>query len=391
MHSSSDRISSAEVRTGRAEPRGPGGATTGNRVRMLTDADETFPVMLEAIAAAADHVHIEIYRIQSDHTGFRFAEALAQSARRGAAVRVLADAVGSMFASTELVRVIVDAGGLFSFYRPPGLRLAPSSWHRRDHRKIVVIDGRIGFVGGSNLCDEHLPPTSGGAPWRDTNLRIEGPAVRELAKVFRRAWLAATREPLDAVRYLPPVPAAGEAEVAVIDNREWRKRHTIRRAYYRAFRDAQRSIHLTQAYFLPDRRMRRALAAAARRGVSVRVLLGGSSDVPAVQHATRHLFGRLLNGGIRVHEWPGRVVHAKTVCVDGRWAVVGSYNIDHRSFRHNLEIVVLVSDEELGAAIDSRFSDDLAQGVEITLAGWRARSLWQRLRSAFWYALAHWF
>lgn len=364
----------------------------GNDATLLADAERTFPSMLEAIASATDHVHLETYRIQSDDTGTRFAEALAARAREGVEVRVLADAVGSIFASSRLVHTIEDAGGRFRFYRPIRLGEHPAFWHRRDHRKILVVDGRVGFVGGSNLCDEHLPSQPGGAAWRDTNVRLEGPVVRELAKEFRRSWWTVTGEELDASRYLPPTAAiaGGSHGALVLANREWRRRHTIRRGYLSAFRHARRSIHLTQAYFIPDRGIQRALAAAVRRGVDVQVLLGGISDVPAVQHATRHLYGRLLSRGIRIHEWPGRVLHAKTVCVDGNWSVIGSYNLDHRSFRHNLEIVAAIAGDRLGSAMDELFRRDVALSREVTVASWRSRSRWQRLLGTFWFWLRHW-
>ncbi len=371
-------------------PLGP--PIAGNEVTLLADAAHTFPSMLAAIAAATHHVHVETYRIQSDETGWRFAHALAAKARAGVEVRVLADAVGSIFASASLVRAIQDAGGHFSFYRPLTLGHAPRFWHRRDHRKILVVDGRVAFVGGSNLCDEHQPLAPGGPEWRDTNLRVEGPAVREIAKIFRRDWWSATGEQLAAQRYLPHTDAlaGGDHTVVALANREWRKRHTIRRGYLTAFHRAERSIHLTQAYFIPDRGIQRALFAAVRRGVDVHVLLGGVSDVPAVQHATRHLYGRLLAHGIRIHEWPGRVLHAKTVCVDGLWSVVGSYNLDHRSFRHNLEVVVAVRGESLGRAMDELFHHDVGMSREVTLARWNERSWWQRLQGRFWFALRHW-
>lgn len=364
----------------------------GNDATLLADAEHTFPSMLNAIENATDHVHLETYRIQSDDTGWSFADALAAKARAGVEVRVLADAVGSIFASSRLVRAIEDAGGRFRFYRPIRLGEPPAFWHRRDHRKILVVDGRIGFVGGSNLCDEHLPSQPGAAAWRDTNVRLAGPVVRELAKQFRRAWWSATGEELEAARYLPwSTPIAGGSHGAlVLANREWRRRHTIRSGYLSAFRHARRSIHLTQAYFIPDRGIQRALAAAVRRGVDVQVLLGGISDVPAVQHATRHLYGRLLARGIRIHEWPGRVLHAKTVCVDGNWSVIGSYNLDHRSFRHNLEIVVAIAGEPLGRALDRLFERDLSLSREVTLSQWHERSWWQRLQGTLWFSLRHW-
>lgn len=364
----------------------------GNDATLLADAEHTFPSMLAAIESATDHVHLETYRIQSDDTGWSFAEAIAAKARAGVEVRVLADAVGSIFATSKLVRLIEEAGGRFTFYRPIRLGEHPAFWHRRNHRKILVVDGAVGFVGGSNLCDEHRPSQPGAEAWRDTNVRLEGPVVRELAKQFRRAWWSATGEELAATRYLPPSsPVVGGAHGAlVLANREWRRRHTIRRGYLSAFHRARRSIHLTQAYFIPDRGIQRALAAAVRRGVDVQVLLGGISDVPAVQHATRHLYGRLLARGIRIHEWPGRVLHAKTVCVDGEWSVIGSYNLDHRSFRHNLEIVVAIAGEPIGRDMDALFARDVALSREVTLARWQQRSWWQRLQGTLWFSLRHW-
>lgn len=369
-----------------------GSALAGNDVTLLADAAHTFPQMLDAIASAEDHVHVETYRIQSDETGWTFARALAAKARAGVEVRVLADAVGSIFASSALVRAIEDAGGRFAFYRPLRLGHAPRFWHRRDHRKILMVDGRVAFVGGSNLCDEHRPLDPGGPEWRDTNLRIAGPAARELAKIFRRGWWSATGEELAPHRYLPHTDAlaSGDHTVVALANREWRKRHTIRRGYLTAFHRAERSIHLTQAYFIPDRGIQRALFAAVKRGVDVQVLLGGVSDVPAVQHATRHLYGRLLAHGVRIHEWPDRVLHAKTVCVDGLWSVIGSYNLDHRSFRHNLEVVVAVKGEPLGRAMDELFAHDVARSREVTLDRWRQRTVWQRLQGRVWFALRHW-
>jgi cardiolipin synthase len=272
--------------------------------------------------------------------------------------------------------------------------LAP--WHprfginQRDHMKILVVDGEVGFTGGINIADEYAPLEEGGGGWFDMHARVLGPVVQDLDRLFARTWSRATGEAIAEHREPPPKPPPPHMLAAVIDNFGIRNRSRKRIAYLHAIRASKSSISLMSAYFIPDLGLRRALRAAARRGVQVHVIVPAVSDVDVVLYASRHLYPRLLRGGVHIHEWPARMMHAKTGVIDAVWSTIGSYNIDHRSLFHNLEASVVVVDAPFGARMQELFEGELEKSREVTLAECLARPWPVRARQWFCHLWSHW-
>jgi cardiolipin synthase len=364
-----------------------------HRLALLRDGEQAFPAMLAAIARARSTICLETYILRDDGVGRRFADALAAAARRGVEVSLLFDAWGSSV-SVRFLERLREAGVRVLAYRPlslagPRSRPLLARLGRRDHKKSLVVDHELAFTGGINLCDDHAPRSEGGAAWRDTHLAIEGPAAVELQYFFLRTWRREGGAPLDDARYAHEGRRPdGRVHILVSDLRGGRL--SIRRAYHAAIRGARSRISITNAYFLPTIRLLRALTAAARRGVEVRVVVPGESDVLAVRLASRSIYGRLLRAGVRIFEFGGRVLHAKTAVVDGRWATVGSSNLDSQSLRRNLEANAIVEDERFAGALERMFEEDLAASVEVTTSAWRQRGLAERAGSWLAYLAKDW-
>ncbi len=358
------------------------------RVMPLRSGRETFPVMLAAIAGARESIELEMYIWADDKTGNRFREALIERAQAGCRVRILYDALGSFSMPAKFADSMRTAGAEVIQYHPIAPWRPRWSLNRRDHKKILVVDDRIGFTGGINLSDENLPIEEGGKAWFDWHVAIEGPAVYDLALAFRHTWLHEGGTPYPSPRMPPPFLGRNVLAVQVISNVRLQDRWRMHRAYLWAIRNAQRDIAIMNSYFVPERGLRRAFRGAAERGVSVRVIVPQTSDVPAVAHASRHLHKRLIQRGIRVFEWPPeRMMHAKLGVIDEVWSTIGSYNLDHRSLHLNLEVGLVALDEALGRELRAQFEKDLARCTEVTVARLDARSPWQKFLDWFWYQL----
>jgi cardiolipin synthase len=358
----------------------------GCGVVVLRDGKESYPAMLEAIASAKHFIFIEFYIWRGDQTGWRFADALMERSRNGVQVRAVFDGFGCLDVDPLIFDTMRLSGIEVIEYRP----LAPwrPNWglFRRNHRKILVVDNRIGFVGGINLADVYASVGHGGEGWRDNCVRLEGPVVRDISRLFLNTWNQLT-DAAAAVE-LPELelPAtAGDKQVAILANNEFSQRFRIRRSYIHAINRAERTIRLANAYFLPDRNIRRALYRAARRGVEVKIMLPSKSDVPFIGWATCHLYARFLRRGIRLFEWTRSMFHSKTATIDEVWSTVGSYNLDHKSLRHNLEVNCVVVDPEVGLEMANAFDEDTMLCTEITVREWKQRSWPSRLRSWFFY------
>lgn len=361
-------------------------------VALLKDGAQAYPAMLEAIAAARSTICLETYILQEDHTGNRFAAALAERARAGVEVNLMYDHWGSSVSDAFLDR-LHQAGVRTLSFRPFRLhgRLGRALAHfrRRNHRKALVVDGVVGFTGGLNISDDYASIDDGGYGWRDTHVRLHGPAAAELERMFLETWRRNRGAPLSPDRYRrPPSPTGGK--VRIVGNELHAGRKDIRRAYVKAISHAQRRVYLTHAYFLPPARVLRALQRAARRGVEVAVILAATTDVKLVLLAARGLYDKLLRSGVRVYEWKGRVLHAKTAVVDGRWATIGSANLDALSLRVNLEVNAVIEDERFAESVEAMFRQDLEQCEAITLERWRERPLAEQIASWLAYQLRNW-
>ncbi len=342
----------------------------GNAVRLLRDGAENYPAWLEAIAAAEHSIHFENYIIEADEVGRRFADALAAKARDGVAVRVLYDWMGT-FGRTpaQFWRRLRDAGAEVRCFNPPSLD-SPLGWLSRNHRKTLSVDGRIGFVSGLCVGRDWVGDAARGvAPWRDTGVEIRGPAVADLERAFGRSWAAAGAP----ITLGDPRPAAAAETTTpgialrVIETQP----NTM--ALYRMDQLiaalARESLWLTDAYFVGTTAYVGALRQAAQDGVDVRLLVPGASDVPIAQTLSRAGYRPLLEAGIRVFEWKGPMLHAKTAVADGRWARVGSSNLNLASWLGNWELDVAVEDEGFAAQLEAMYLDDLKASTEIVLEG----------------------
>lgn len=358
--------------------RAPAPFTGGNRVEILTDGGPFFRALLAAIESAEHYVLLESYIVVADDAGWRVARALAARSRAGVEVAFCFDGYGSMGLDPELIRHLEDAGVKLLAFRPISVFRRIWPWSKRNHRKTLVADGQVGIVGGLNLASEYLPLEEGGEGWRDTAVRVEGPAVAELESMFRNLW---AHEKGPVLERLPKLPARfpGGEQARFLGNYARRDRAFIRRAYLLAIFSAQRTIRICNAYFIPDRVIRRALIRAAQRGVTVEIIVAGRTDVPPALYATRSYYSRFLGHGIRIYEWHDRVLHAKTAVIDGEWSTIGSFNLDYLSSFRNLEVNAAIIGKRIGGAMDDQFEADRARSRRIDLALWKVRPLSMRL------------
>jgi len=360
----------------------------GNKLALFVRGKDLFSAMGEAIDAAKESVSLETYRFGGDDTGRAFAGLLARAAKRGVRVRLIYDSVGSIELEPETETLMRNAGVQILEYHPVAPWRPRWAWNKRDHRKILVCDGRTGFIGGMNISDEHAPLEEGGLDWPDAHARVEGPAAHELERLFRAVWHKETGRWFESH---PAEPATGSSPVRVVGNHELLKRFAIREAYVNALRAARTEVSIANSYFIPDWRVRRSLAQAVRRGVDVRVLVPGHSDIRSAWYAMRATYGSLLTRGVRIFEWQGPMMHAKAVVVDGRWCAVGSYNLDHRSLQHNLEVNLQTTDAAFALELRARFEAGLGGAVEITPYGWSKRSWAERALEQFFSSFDYFF
>jgi cardiolipin synthase len=303
-------------------------------------------------------------------------------------VRLIFDAIGALGIDPAFLNRLRNAGVQLLEYHPVAPWRPRWAWGRRDHRKILVVDGRTAFTGGVNIWDAHAPVSEGGSDWRDAHVRLEGPAVQELERLFRAVWYKETRR---SFKLHPAGDARGESRVRVAANQEFLHRYSIHSAYLNALRAAREEVLIANAYFLPGRRIRAALAGAARRGVSVKILAQGRPDVLAAWLASRALYDGLLKSGVRLFAWPGPILHEKTAVVDGLWSAIGSYNMDHRSLKHNLEVNLHILDRDFARRLSSWMKEGIAQSPELVLEQWRRRPAIEKLMEQCLYQFHYFF
>jgi cardiolipin synthase A/B len=339
--------------------------------------------MLDAIRGARREVLLEMYWFGSDATGRRFATALSDKAREGVRVCITYDSVGSWEADRGMFAELIRAGcSVLEYNAPAKWRLRWRIGNRRNHRKQLIIDGRIGLTGGVNLADPWASIADGGLGFRDSMILIEGPAVSEMRAIFFTTFEGG--KAARAAREAPLPEVAGKTQVMVLANDLRRNRRLIERAYLRAIRGAARRVWIENSYFIPSWAVRHALYRAVKRGVDVRVVLPSKSDVPAVAYATRRLYARLLRRGIRLFEWAQSILHSKIAVVDD-WCTVGTHNLDYRSWIYNLELNVVVDDPAISEELKLRIHEAIASSVEVDAHAWRFRPLLERLLELVFY------
>lgn len=353
----------------------------GNEVRELLNGEQAFPAMLSAIQAARHTVTLETYIYWSGAVGRRFAQALAQRASAGVQVHVLLDWVGGDL-DPRMLQLMRDAGVQISRYNPP-------RWynlHRmnnRTHRKLLIIDGAVGFTGGLGIADAWSGDATQPGQWRDTHFMARGPVVAQMQSAFTDNWLQSTGEVLHGADYFPVLPPQGASMAQMFTSSPGGGAESIQLMYLLSIAAATRTIDLSAAYFVPDEAAVEALVAAIERGVRVRIIVPGPSmDVPPVRWASRHRWGRLLAAGGAVHEYGERMYHCKVLVVDGLWVSVGSSNFDNRSLTINDEANLNVLDAAFAARQTHVFEQDLARSRPVSLREWRARPILVKLLDA---------
>jgi cardiolipin synthase len=353
----------------------------GNQVELLYRGPETFQRIFEAVAEARHLVCLEFYIYRNDETGLELAELLKAKAREGVRVYLLYDHWGSFGTPRSFWRALREAGVQVAASHPFKWA-SPGRYLHRDHKKLIVLDGRVAFTGGLNIADEYRGGLRRRArAWRDTGVLLRGPVARGLLQAFRESWEHFSPLPLRA--QVPPAEPCGSLPVIPIFASSSRGRRRFRRLLYWSIGRAQESIHLTTAYFCPSRAMLAALRAAARRGVKIRLLLPGISDVPPAQYAAMAHYEALLREGVELYHYQGEVLHAKSYVFDRRWSIVGSANLDFQSLRYNDEGNVGILSEEFARQMLQVFREDLEHSQALELRRWRQRPLCQKLKERF--------
>ena len=357
--------------------------SNGNKAEILRNGVQIFPSMLAAIRTARKTINLEFYIYWDGEIGRMFAQALAERARAGVAVKVILDAAGSSRMSPHLIEFLQRNGIDMEWYHP--LRwYTLSRYNHRTHRKLLIVDGTVGFSGGVGIADEWLGDADAPNHWRETVVRVEGPAVTQMQFAFMDNWVKSRGELLTGLDYFPTIEPRGNHLAQVIKSSPSEGSSTVKLLYIVSVVSATKSIYISNAYFLPDRDMTRALEAAVRRGVDVRVVVPGEeTDVPFVRQASRFHYEMLLRRGIRIYEYQPTMMHAKTMVVDGVWSTIGSSNFDDRSFRLNDEVNVNVYDEGIAAKMEELFHEDLARSKEISVRKWLRRPVFDRVKEQF--------
>ncbi|MFL6660077.1 MAG: cardiolipin synthase [Massilia sp.] len=365
----------------------------GNKVTLLFDGPATMKEMMAAVTAAKTSINLETYIFDQDPIGLQFADMLIQKRKEGLVVNLMYDSVGAMGTPNEFFDRMKAAGVNVLAFNPvnPAKRIGKWELNNRDHRKLMVVDGKIAFTGGINISSTYAnssffrsrrtPENNGDRKvgWRDTHIKIEGPAVASLQWHFINNWVEQDAGDLAEANYFPTLSAVGDKVVRVLATDPDRDSE-IYKAFILAIQEAKTSVHITSAYFVPDKQFVAALTSAAKRGVDVRLVLPGVSDHGLVMHAGHAFYDELLSSGVHIHQLQVAVLHAKTAVIDGTWSTVGSANIDRRSFLHNYELNVVVLDPAFGRDMESAYLEDLRDSKEVTLEKWRDRPWVDRIK-----------
>ena len=355
-----------------------GSVVGGNRVDVLLNGEEVFPAKLEMIRSARKTISYAQYVFEEGAPAADTAQALADRCRAGVKVHVLVDAVGSLMMPQQYRDWMTEAGCQVVSYRP----LTPWTIDRvnyRNHRRILVVDGRVGITGGSGTSGKWSGNGREEGQWRDTDIRVEGPVVSQLQGAFAENWLEATGTALGGPEYFPwPIESKGTVQSQVVRSSPAGGSAAVYTMFLLAMASARRSIYITNPYFVPDDKMIDTLIHARERGVRVVLILPGTIDHNLVRQASRSQLGRLLRAGIQVYEYRAALLHAKTMVIDSIWATVGSTNLDRRSFDLNEELNLVVYDAEVARRLERVFVDDLERSHEVTYQQWASRGVWSR-------------
>ena len=365
----------------------------GNKVTLLQDGPATYAAMFAAIRSARDHINLETYIIEDDEIGRQFADALLAQQARGVQVNLIYDSVGGIRTPKAFFERLTQGGIEVLEFNPINPLAAKKSWliNNRDHRKLLVVDGRTAFIGGINISSVYssgsIGRRSAKAPgnavaWRDTQIQIDGPVVGELQKLFMQTWEKQHGKPLAAKEYFPALKPQGNDIVRAIGSTYDDPYSLIYLTLISAIGNAEKTVHLTNAYFVPDPQLLKSLTDAAARGVEVKLILPSHSDSAVVFHAGRAHYAGLLKGGVKLYERVGALLHSKTAVIDGVWSTVGSTNLDWRSFLDNDEVNAVILGREFAQKMQAMFASDLEGSRAIDPADWERRPFSLRIKES---------
>jgi cardiolipin synthase len=360
----------------------------GNHVEILLNGNETFPAMLKAIRGARRSITYTQYLYQEGAIAYDFAEAFAERCRAGVQVHLLIDSHGGSKIPKDIPPLLEEAGCHFRWFRRIKLFQFITPWellryNYRNHRRILVIDGKVGFTGGHGVSE---PWTGDGRTenhWRDTDARVEGPVVHQLQAAFIESWRETTGQLLGGDAYFPSLETRGKTYSQIVKSSPSGGSYESYMLFLLSITSARKTIYFSNPYFLPDQRMQQALLDAVKRGVRVVALLPGKIDHKLVYWASRSGFEPLLLGGIEIYEYQPALMHAKTMVVDSVWATVGSTNLDNRSFALNEEINLIVYDAAVAGQLEKAFQEDLKHSKRLTYEAWKARPLKEKFLEFF--------
>jgi len=375
--------------------------TKGNKVTLLVDGASTYSAMFKAIENAGDHINIETYIMEDieDETGRKFADLLLQKQAEGVQVNLIYDSVGSYTTPAAFFQRLRDGGIQVVEFNPINPLKARGKWRlaKSDHRKILIVDGKVAITGGINISQVYSSSLSGRGdkeaaqtPWRDTDVQIEGPAVAEFQKLFIDTWQNQKGTKVPERNYFPTPKEEGQALVRVLGSTPGEANRITFIMYVAAITFAKNSLHMTNAYFVPDSQTVEALTDAAKRGVDVKIILPGTSDSSLAQFAGEYFYSGLLKAGVKLYKRRNALLHAKTLVIDGVWSTVGSTNMDFWSFSSNDEVNAVILNREFAITMEEMFAKDLAESDQVQWEEWKKRPFPLKIREWFAHLFARW-
>ena len=373
--------------------------TKGNKVTLLANGQAAYASMFKAVQDAKDHINFETFIIEDDDVGRKFAELLLQKQAAGVQVNLIYDSIGSYSTPAAFFQRLRDGGIQVVEFNPVNPFKAHGHWllAHPDHRKILIIDGKVAITGGINISSVYSSKLSGRAevegaplPWRDTDVQIEGPAVAEFQKLFLDTWQKQQGPELSKRNYFPDLKEDGNALVRVVGSTLGESNRITFIVYVSAITFAERSVHLTNAYFIPDEQILDAFTDAARRGVDVKIIVPAKTDSALALQAQRYNYSELLKAGVKIYERRSALLHAKTAVIDGVWSTVGSTNMDFWSFLSDDEVNAVILSHEFAIEMEKMFAKDLVESDQIQWEEWKQRPLADRMREWFAHLFAHW-
>ena len=375
--------------------------TKGNKVTLLADGQAAYAAMFKAMESARDHINLETFIIDDDDVGRKFSDLLLKKQAEGVQVNLIYDSVGSFTNPAAFFQRLRDGGIQVVEFNP--VKDGNLFLVHLDHRKILIVDGKIAIAGGINISSVYSSKVSGRhkhaerdkddetpLPWRDTDVQIEGPAVAEFQKLFLDTWTKQNGPELPERNYYPKLKEDGNALVRVVGSTPGSDNRTTFIVYVAAITFAEHSIYLTNAYFIPDDQILKAFTDAARRGVDTKIILPGTTDSEVALYAARYNYSELLKAGVKIYERRNALMHAKTAVIDGVWSTVGSTNLDYRSLLSNDEVNAVVLSRDFAVEMEKSFAKDVAESHQIKWEEWKERPVFSKMREWFAHLLERW-